>query len=152
MLSFLFLVNKFYEYFYVIAISSYKFLFAGSAAVASGFNYWETSLSLSLGGLIGFFIFYFFSVEIIKIYNSFSPPKPKIPKAGWMKKYRRKLSFRKYGVPVLLITGPSLFSIPLTAFIVRRWFREIKHVIVYFCISIICWAFVFGTMVQFNLV
>jgi hypothetical protein len=151
MFSILFLVNRFYEYLYVIAISSYKFLFAGPAAVASGFNYWETSLSLALGGIFGFFVFYFFSAEIIVIYNKFFPPKQRTLKSGWMKRYRRRLALKKYGIPVLLVVGPSLFSIPLTAFIVRRWFRGTKHVFVYFCISVICWAFVFGTMTRINL-
>jgi len=65
MLCLLLLAHRFYEYLYVVAISTYKFLFAGPAAVASGFSYWETSLSLALGGIIGFFVFYFFSAEIV---------------------------------------------------------------------------------------
>ncbi len=151
MSSILFLTNRFYEYLYVIAISTYKFLFAGPVAVTSGFDYWETVISLSLGGLFGFFLFYFFSAEIIHFYNKFFPPKPHAPRAGWMKRYRRRLALKKYGLPLLLFFGPLLLSLPLTAFIVRRWFSDVKNVIVYFCFSIVLWAFVFGILTRFNI-
>ncbi|MPM10453.1 hypothetical protein SDC9_56785 [bioreactor metagenome] len=151
MLSILFLANRYYEYLYVIAISSIKFLFAGPAAVASGFNYWETSVSLAVGGIIGFFVFYFFSAEIILVYTRIFFRRKRKPKSGWMKRYRRRLVLVRFGIPVLLIIGPSILSIPLTAFIVRRWFRKTKYIIVYFCTSIIFWAFAFGTLAWFNI-
>jgi len=152
MLSILVLANHFFEYLYVIAISTYKFLFAGPVAVASGFNYWETSLSLTVGGIIGFIVFYFFSAEIILFYNRSFPSKPKVPRVGWMKRNRRRLFFRKYGIPILMIIGPSVLSIPCTAFIVRRWFRNTKFIFVYFCISVVSWAFIFGMLVWFKMV
>lgn len=152
MLNILFLTNRFYEYIYVVAISSYKFLFAGPIAVASGFDYWETSLSLALGGVIGFFIFYFFSAEIIIVYNRFLRKGLKTPQSGWMKRYRRQMKLRKCGISLLLIFGPAILSIPLTAFIVRRWFRNAKFIFVYFCISVISWAFIFGTIYWLNIV
>lgn len=150
MFCLLFLNNRFYEYLYVIAISSYKFLFAGPAAVASGFNYWETSLSLTIGGILGFYLFYFFSSQIIRFFNRSFPGNPKPPKPGWVAKNRRRLILRKYGFPLLLVFGPSLLSIPLTAFIVRRWVQNRKYLFLYFCLSIIFWAFVFGTLAQLN--
>mgnify|MGYP001309673865 CR=1 FL=1 len=152
MLCLLFLAHRFYEYLYVVAISTYKFLFAGPAAVASGFNYWETSLSLALGGIIGFFVFYFFSAEIILLFNRIVSKKRRTVNGEWMKRYRRQIKLRKYGIPLLMVFGPSILSIPLTAFIVRRWFRKTKYIIVYFCISVVSWAFIFGTLSRLNIV
>lgn len=152
MLCLLLLAHRFYEYLYVVAISTYKFLFAGPAAVASGFNYLETSLSLALGGIIGFFVFYFFSAEIILLFNRLVLKKRRTVSNDWMKRYRRQVKLRKYGIPLLMIFGPSILSIPLTAFIVRCWFRKTKYIIVYFCISVVSWAFIFGTLAWLNLV
>lgn len=152
MLCLLLLAHRFYKYLYVVAISTYKFLFAGPAAVASGFNYWETSLSLALGGVIGFFVFYFFSAEIILLFNRVVPKKRKSISAAKMRRYRRQLKLKKFGIPLLMIFGPSLLSIPLTAFVVRRWFWKTKYIFVYFCISIVCWAFIFGTLSRLNVV
>lgn len=152
MLCLLFLAHRFYEYLYVVAISTYKFLFAGPAAVASGFNYWETSLSLASGGIIGFFVFYFFSAEIILLFNRIVLKKRRTVNGEWMKRYRRQIKLRKYGIPLLMVFGPSILSIPLTAFIVRRWFRKTKYIIVYFCISVVSWAFIFGTLSRLNIV
>ena len=152
MLCLLLLAHRFYEYLYVVAISTYKFLFAGPAAVASGFNYLETSLSLALGGIIGFFVFYFFSAEIILLFNRVVLKKRRTVNGEWMRRYRRQIKLRKYGIPLLMVFGPSILSIPLTAFIVRRWFRKTKYIIVYFCISVVSWAFIFGTLSRLNLV
>jgi len=152
MSSLLFLTHRFYEYIYVVAISSFKFIFAGPAAAASGFNFWETALSLAIGGLAGFFIFYFFSAQLILFFNRIFPPRPRVPKSGWMKRYRRRIALKKFGFPLLLVVGPLLLSIPVTAFIVRRWLRNNKHIFVYFCISIVSWAFVFGIVSRFIVV
>jgi len=151
MSSILFLTNWFYKYLYVIAISTYRFVFAGPVAVTSGFNYWETAVSLSLGGLIGFFLFYFFSAEIILFYNKLFLSKPQVPKAGWMKRYRRRLALKKYVLPLVLFIGPLLLSIPISAFVVRRWFKDEKNILAYSCISIVSWAFAFAFLTHFNL-
>ncbi|HBG70140.1 MAG: hypothetical protein A2W93_10405 [Bacteroidetes bacterium GWF2_43_63] len=152
MLNILFLTNRFYEYLYVVAISTYKFLFAGPVAVASGFNYWEISLCLALGGIIGFIVFYCFSAEIILVFNRLFQRGVKTPRTGWIKRYRRQVRLRKLGFPMLMIFGPAILSIPLTAFIVRRWFRNTKYIFVYFCVSVVSWAFIFGTLAWLNIV
>jgi len=148
----LLLTHRFYEYAYVVVISTYRFLFAGPVAVASGFDYLEISLSLALGGFIGFVIFYFFSDRVIYLYRMLLQKNQKPPKSGWMKRYRKQLQLRRYGIPLLMVFGPSVLSIPLTAFIVRRWFRKTKCIIVYFCISVLSWAFIFGTLSTLNIV
>jgi len=86
------------------------------------------------------------------LFNRIVLKKRRTVNGEWMKRYRRQMKLRKFGIPLLMVFGPSILSIPLTAFIVRRWFRKTKYIIVYFCISVVSWAFIFGTLSWLNIV
>lgn len=153
MLFILGLANSIFEYLYVIAISSYRFIFAGPAALASGFNYWEISICLAIGGVFGFLIFYFFFDIIILLFRKIFSPKAHKNRLKWLMKNRRIiLTAHRAGLFFLLFVGPVVLSIPLTAFIAQRWYNKRKHIIVYFCISVVGWALIFGVLARFNLV
>ncbi|PKP04060.1 MAG: hypothetical protein CVU11_06105 [Bacteroidetes bacterium HGW-Bacteroidetes-6] len=145
--------NSAFEYLYVIAISTYRFVFAGPAALASGFNYWEISICLAIGGVSGFFAFYYFSDVLITLFRKMIATRNSQKRFKWFVKNRNTLrKIHKTGLLLLLIPGPVILSIPLTAFFAQRWYNKQKHIIVYFCISVTGWAFIFGILARFNLV
>lgn len=142
-----------FEYVYVAVISTYRFVFAGPAALVNGFNYWEISICLAAGGIFGFVFFYYFSDFVIFLYKKLFPFKKKERRFKWFIKNRKTIGWiRRTGLFVLLVVGPVVLSIPLTAFFARRWYNKLKHIIVYFCISVAGWAFVFGILARFNLI
>jgi hypothetical protein len=144
----------------VVIISGVKFLFAPFTSIGYGFNYLQTVLFTTAGGILGILFFYFFSKWIIKQYTKYCPivfsyfSGEKVEKAKKIlnceqppkKKFTRKNKGiinlrRKYGFFGVILLTPVLLSIPIGAFLAQKYYSKKTHVLVYLSISVVFWSF-----------
>ena len=120
-----------------LLFSSVKFLFAPSAMVASGYNFWEAFAVSVTGGLLGVFVFYYSGKEIFNYFSKFSKSKPK--KVFTKKNKMIVRLVNKFGL-VGLSAVLGFASIPLTALLAARYFQNRKTTLVYLTLSVVLWA------------
>ena len=150
----------------VLIVSGIKFIFASPLAYIHGFSFFQTLISTSTGGIVGILFFFFFSGWIIKQYRKYMPKinscfslpffsnckqpsleTENIKKVKFSKRNRFILKMHKrYGYFGLITFTPILLSIPLGAFIAKRYYSREKHVLVHLSVSIVIWSFVLSTI------
>jgi hypothetical protein len=148
----------------VLFISGIKFLFAPFIAIGYGFNYFQTVLLTTIGGIVGIYIFYFLSKWMIRQYNKYCPlifsyfTSESVEKAkiilncepGSQKKFSRKsrllINFRlKYGFIGIILLTPVLLSIPIGAFLAQKYYSKRNNVLFYLSISVVVWSLFIST-------
>jgi hypothetical protein len=159
--SMIFIIGlKIFKLLQVLIVSGIKFLFAPLISIGYGFNYIQTALITAFGGILGILFFYFLSKWIIRQYYRYSPMifsyftgeklalsrKILIRETIFKKKFTRKnkliINIRnKYGFFGIIILTPVLLSIPLGAFLARKYYSERSHTLVYMSISAVLWSF-----------
>ncbi len=131
-------VSKVLEILVWLLFSSVKFLFAPSAMVASGYNFWEALIVSVSGGLLGVFVFYFSGKAIFNYFSKFK--KEKKDKRVFTRKNKMivKLvnNFGLVGLSAVL----GVASIPLTALLAARYFQHRKSTLVYLTLSVLSWG------------
>jgi hypothetical protein len=151
---------KIFKLIQVLIVSGIKFLFAPLISISYGFNYIQTALVTALGGILGILFFYFLSKWILRQYYRYSPMIFSYftgEKIDWSrsilrseiqlkKKFTRKnkliINIRnKYGFLGIIIFTPVLLSIPLGAFLARKYYSGKSHTLVYMSISAVLWSF-----------
>lgn len=144
----------------VFLVSGIKFLFAPFISIGYGFNYFQTVLFTTLGGIAGLFFFYFLSKFLIRIYFKLCPvvvsyfggeEARKVYEASQCKKPGRKKFTRKnkaiisirnrYGFLGVVLLTPVLLSIPFGAFLAQKYYSKKSHVLVYLSLSVLMWSF-----------
>lgn len=144
----------------VIIVSGVKFLFAPLISIGYGFDYFQTIIFTTIGGILGYIFFYYFSKWIIRQYKKFCPivysyftgvnitQSDKVincrrkPKKVFTKKNKMILNLRKkYGFFGLIILTPVLLSIPIGAFLAQKYYSKKNNVLVYMTISLVFWSF-----------
>jgi len=144
----------------VVILSGIKFLFAPLISIGYGFNYFQTVIFTTIGGVAGLLFFYFLSKWIIRQYLTFCPfvfsyftgekveKAKKIlncseqPKKVFTKRNRYLINFRfKYGYFGLILLTPVLLSIPLGAFLAQKYYSKKTNVLIHMSISVIMWSF-----------
>jgi hypothetical protein len=157
---------KIFKLLQVLIISGIKFLFAPLISIGYGFNYIQTALTTALGGILGILFFYFLSKWIIAQYYKFSPliysyfTGIKVERSrkilsleiNLKKKFTRKnkliINFRnKYGFLGIIFLTPVLLSIPLGAFLARKYYSGRSHMLIYMSISVVLWSFFISSIV-----
>ena len=154
--------GSFFKLFEVLILSGVKFLIAPTLSFKLGFDFSETVVVTTIGGILGV-IFFFFLSEIIlrffkrawpKIKQSFSMqkseplPVPVIKKNTSSKKnFSRKNKFivltrRKYGLWGIAFLTPILLSIPLGTFLASKYYKNKKSVLLSLTLSVIGWSIV----------
>jgi hypothetical protein len=121
-----------------LLLSALKFFLAPAAVTIAGYSILETILITSLGGTIGFLIFYRFGHFFHRKYVELFPPKNKrvfSPRKRKMVKYKNK-----YGFWGLAILTPILFGIPLGSLVAAAFFHERLKTTLVFISSIIVWS------------
>ncbi len=143
----------------VLIISGIKFLFAPLISISYGFNYFQTVIFTTIGGISGIIFFYFLSKWLIRQYYLYCPKVfsyfsgVKIDKAKKIldsdqpsrKKFTRKnkliINIRnKYGLLGIILLTPVLLSIPIGAFLAQKYYSKKSSVLVYMSISVILWS------------
>ena len=148
---------------HVYLLATVKYFFTFPYAMIIGLNYTQTIIAVTIGGISGFFFFYYFSGIIIRYYNKnkgiiHSTIKKYLlidlkrffklrKKPVFTKRTRYFIRFRKsYGLWGIVIMTPILLSIPIGAFLLKKYYSSHKNVFAYMMISILGWSLVFTTI------
>lgn len=144
----------------LVVLSSVKHFWTVPIVVVAGYSYWETILINNIGGLAGFFIFYYIGeLKIVKHY--FGLLMSWIFKIlGFNRKSKEKKKFtrrnrfivavkRKYGLIGLSFLTPVLLSIPLGSLLAARYYDEDRRTIPFMILSILFWSFSFTSVLFF---
>jgi hypothetical protein len=149
-----------FELIQVVIISGVKFLFAPFVSIGYGFNYLQTVLLTTIGGIAGLLFFYYLSKWMMRIYFRICPVvvsyfggeearkalqesqcrKP--DKKKFTRKNKTIVNIRKkYGLFGIIFLTPILLSIPIGAFLAQKYYSKKSHILVYLSLSVIMWSF-----------
>jgi len=137
-------------------IASIKFLLAPFEAERQGFNFYESFITTTSGGVIGIIAFTFIGDFIAfgwkKLKNLFRKP---ISGDGTPKKkftLTNKFIVRvkiKFGLMGLLSTTPAIISIPIGTFVTHRFYRRKYRNVLLLIISLIIWSLALNGIAQY---
>jgi hypothetical protein len=156
----------------VFSLSAIKLIVAPPLAYGLGFNYIQTILITTIGGICGVLFFYYISGWIISQYKYIQPyiiklwnkiknkkhydnlihlhlQKPKKTRKGKIFTRRNRLivnTKNKYGLIGIALLTPIFFSIPLGAFIANRYFSHKKRTPSYLAIAVIFWSVIISSV------
>ena len=148
----------------VFLLATVKYVLTFPYALMIGLNFEQTLISVTLGGLVGFFFFYHFSGFALKqfhhvktfvwrhipIYVKFKYRQL----CAWRKRVTGEKVFTKtnrfivkfrtrYGLIGIIVASPIILSLPVGAFLLNKYYPKHKLVMPYMIISILSWAAVF---------
>ncbi len=149
----------------IILISAFKFLFAPLISFKMGFNYLQTMLYTTIGGILGVLFFFFLSKIVITLYKKYLSGYIKYVLSKFRKKntytaptivkvkrkFTRKNKFiillkSKFGLIGIAILTPTILSIPIGTFIASKYFTNKKSILIYLSVSVAFWSFVLSTI------
>lgn len=151
----------------VILLASVKFVLTFPYALLIGLNFEQTIISATMGGIVGFIFFYYFSgfaiqqFHHVKSFVSKHSPIPVMHKYRQLVCWRKRMSgekvfpkrsrlivkFRaKYGLMGIVVASPILLSLPIGAFLLNKYYPKHKMAMSYMVISILSWAAVFAVV------
>ena len=150
----------------VYLLATVKYFLTFPYAIVIGLDYTQTIIAVTVGGISGFIFFYYFSGFIIRYFNKHKQalnftikkyfwidiarlfkPKPRTKPAS-TKRMRSLVKFRRsYGLWGIIIMTPVILSIPIGAFLLKKYYSTRKNVFAYMMISILGWSLVFTTIV-----
>jgi uncharacterized oligopeptide transporter (OPT) family protein len=150
----------------ILILSGVKFIFAPLISIGYGFNYFQTVIITTIGGILGFLFFFYLSRWIILQFNSLCPivfsyftgntiEKARIilncgetkKKKAFSRKSRTIVTIRnKYGFLGIILLTPVLLSIPIGAFLAQKYYSKRSNVLVYLSLSIVLWSFVISSV------
>ena len=123
----------------IMVASSFKMLFGVPLAIATGYNQLESIIIASAGGIIGVVIFTFFSQWIINVIEKFGSKKEK---RIFTKRNRFIIKVRqRFGLIGLAFIAPNL-TIPVGTFVLVKYFKSRRKIILYESLSVIFCAVV----------
>lgn len=141
---------------HVFLLASVKYFITFPYALLIGLDETQAIIAVTIGGISGFFFFYYLSAVIIRILKSHKENiirffcknfkidlvrlskrlKPNV--SGSYRKRRLFVKFRhRYGFFGIIVATPILLSIPLGAFLLNRYYANRKHVFAYMVLSIL---------------
>lgn len=131
------------NYLSIILLASIKFAMAPIVALPLGFSSSEIFICISIGGILGFYVFYYFTDFILRYFGVF---KRKKTRKIFTKKNKMIVKImRKNGLFFLSMLTPTLLSIPVGAFIALRYFGKKNIKVQLFMVGgILFWAAVFS--------
>ncbi len=136
------------EFFAVFIASALKPGIAGipTAVLVFGFNFFETLIVCSLGGITGSFFFSFLIDAVIKSFNKLISkiyPNRKSNKKKFTKVNRFIIIMKKrFGILGVSIIAPLFLSIPLGVFICLKFFGDRPKIIFWMSIFVVFWTIV----------
>lgn len=124
----------------LLLISAIKFIFAaGYLLVEREHPYSEVFLILLSGGIIGTFVFYYFSEWTHKLLNRFFKIKKK--SKIFTRQNRKLVQFKsKYGIIGIALLTPVFFSIPIGCFIAAKFYKNKKNTLPVLLLSVLFWS------------
>lgn len=152
---FLLAIGNLINHLEVIIVSGIKFFLASPVSYLNGFNYLQTVLFTTIGGIAGLFFFFFFSGWLIRRYRilliflerrykqSFTLNKLKQIRKNSVNVEKSKLLnfvMNKMGFFGFILLTPVVLSIPIGAFIAKRYYSNKRYILVYLSLSVVFWA------------
>ena len=151
---------------HVFLLATVKYFITFPYALLIGLDETQAIIAVTIGGISGFFFFYYLSAAIVRVLKNHRKDitqfinkyfkidvnllirklKPKTKFSSKRKRLFVKLR-NKYGFIGIIIATPILLSIPLGAFLLNRYYSRKKHVFAYMILSILGWAIVFSAIV-----
>lgn len=143
-------------------VASIKYFWSTPYAFILNLNVLETFLSIEIGGIIGFLLYYYFFRFLLKeltllwpvVYN-FTPALFKVRFELWRARRRQKLLTRRkftymnkfivrirkrYGMWGIIVLSPVILSIPFGALLGTKYFPHRQGFIPYMILSISIWG------------
>lgn len=137
-------------------IASVKFLIAPFEAERQGFNFYQSFIITTSGGIIGIIAFTFIGDLIaygwIKLLGLFRKPVQDGVPAKRKFTLRNKFIVRakmKFGLLGLVITTPSIISIPIGTFVTHRFYKRKYRNVMLIIISLIIWSLALNGIAQY---
>lgn len=148
----------------VFLLATVKYVMTFPYALLIGLNIEQALLAITLGGIVGFFFFYYLSgvaIRNFRIFKSFvrqyAPPMVRLKYrqlVAWRKKltgekvFSRRTRFivtlrSKLGLPGIIILSPVVLSIPIGAFLLNKYYSKHRMAKPYMVMSILGWTAVF---------
>ena len=139
-------MDAWYEIISVFLMSAIKFFAAPLLAKSFGFNYLQTILITSLGGIVGVFFFYRLGARIVRFFPNFFKPVNKTRRIFTKKNKFFVILIRDYGLFGIAIFSPILISIPVGSFLAARFFeRHSLMAQIILSISVVFWSVTIST-------
>jgi hypothetical protein len=136
------------EFFTIFIACALKPGIAGipTAVLVFGFNFFETLVVCSLGGITGSFFFSFLIYVVIKLVNKLITkifPLRNTSKKKFTKVNRFIITMKKkFGVVGVSIIAPLFLSIPLGVFICLKFFGDRPKIIFWMSFFVVFWTIV----------
>ena len=137
----------------ILIISSIKFIFAAPVSYLDGFDYIQTFIFTTLGGIAGVLFFYYMGEWF---YNTKRNNNFIVKLRNFKRNNLSKIESRiveklriKYGLLGIIILTPIFFSIPLGSILANKYYSKRKRIPLYLTISVICWSLIITTFFNF---
>jgi ABC-type antimicrobial peptide transport system permease subunit len=141
-------------------LSSVKFLLSPLLSISLNLTFFESIISMTVGGLVGVFFFYYLSGLIVMLFGKYIKPifikkkeahllhHAKNKKPVFTKKNKLIIRIKtKWGMYGIVILTPVLLSIPIGAFLANKYFSKNKRILLYLSFSVIGWSIILSTIV-----
>ena len=127
---------KLTQFILIVLLATVKTLVSPPVAYAMGMTFWPAFLTIALGGVLGFAATFYLTDWIVKL-------RLKRKNKSNLRKARKIVALkRKYKLGVFLLILP-FFSIPVMAFIVRKFFGRARKTALASCFIIVFWCLFF---------
>ncbi len=132
----------------VMLWASWKFALTFPFAVyAMHMSFTEIIIFVNLGGILGVLFFTYLSKFIIQLWKTFIVPKLKIklkPKTAFSKRNRLMVKLKsKYGLIGIIIFNPVFISIPISTFLVAKYYGRHKLNVLWLIVGQIGWSVIY---------
>jgi uncharacterized membrane protein len=135
-----------------------KFAVAVPAAVAMGFNYWQSVGITISGGIVGLLVFYFSSAGLMEIARKRRIKKESLKLAAGKEVNHQYFNrFNKFIIKVKHKVGifgiafitPTILGIPLGAIIAAKFFKHKRYTLPVLILSVVLWSVAFTALSYF---
>ena len=126
---------KLTQFILIVLLATVKTLVSPPVAYAMGMTLWPAFLAIALGGIWGFVVTFYLtdSIEKLRLRR-----KNKVN----LRKARKIVALKqKHNLGVFLFVLP-VFSVPVMAFIVRKFYGRARKIVFSSCLIIILWCLV----------
>lgn len=132
----------------VILWASWKFALTFPYAVYMvNMSLVETLVWTNVGGIIGVIFFTYLSTLVLKMWRKLIAPKLNLKeknKLVFSKKSRMLVKIKmKYGLPGIVLLNPVCLSIPVSAFLVTKYFGRRKRNLAYLVLGQATWSVIY---------
>jgi len=155
----------------VFLLATVKYFYSPMYGFLLGLNFWESTLAVLAGGIFGFFVFYYIT-DIFLVYVrhlkpvvvKVTPHRTRLRYRSWkMKRYKRKKNKkvftrrnkffvkarRNYGMWGIVILIPIALSIPVGAFLLRKYYGHRKEAIPTALLALVIEGIIIGSISWF---